>query len=60
MGQYKGYIYTRIGNPTSKALEDNIAYLENGINDDLIRLSVGCEGYEDLKEDLEQALAQIK
>ncbi len=31
-----------------------------GINEDLIRLSVGCEGYEDLKEDLEQALAQIK
>ncbi|MFC2167601.1 trans-sulfuration enzyme family protein [Acidobacteriota bacterium] len=31
-----------------------------GINDDLIRLSVGCEGYEDLKEDLEQALVQIK
>lgn len=31
-----------------------------GINGDLIRLSVGCEGYEDLKEDLEQALAQIK
>lgn len=26
----KGYIYTRIGNPTTKALEDNIAYLENG------------------------------
>ena len=29
-----------------------------GISDDLIRLSVGCEGYEDLKEDLEQALNQ--
>ncbi len=29
-GQDKGYIYTRIGNPTTKALEDNIAYLENG------------------------------
>lgn len=29
-----------------------------GISDDLIRISVGCEGYEDLKDDLEQALAQ--
>jgi methionine-gamma-lyase len=29
-----------------------------GISDDLIRLSVGCEAYEDLKEDLEQALAR--
>lgn len=29
-GQDNGYIYTRIGNPTTKALEDNIAYLENG------------------------------
>ncbi|OGD12096.1 MAG: methionine gamma-lyase [Candidatus Aminicenantes bacterium RBG_13_62_12] len=27
-----------------------------GISDDLIRLSVGCEGVEDLKADLEQAL----
>jgi methionine-gamma-lyase len=27
-----------------------------GISDDLIRLSVGCEGYEDLREDLGQAL----
>ena len=29
-GKEKGYIYTRIGNPTIKALEDNIAALENG------------------------------
>ncbi len=28
-----------------------------GITDDLVRLSVGCEGLEDLKDDLEQALA---
>jgi cystathionine beta-lyase/cystathionine gamma-synthase len=28
-----------------------------GITDDLIRLSVGCETYEDLKSDLEQALS---
>jgi len=27
-----------------------------GITEDLIRLSVGCEGYEDLRSDLEQAL----
>jgi methionine-gamma-lyase len=31
-----------------------------GITDDLIRLSVGCEGYEDLRQDLEQALDQAK
>jgi cystathionine beta-lyase/cystathionine gamma-synthase len=30
-----------------------------GISDELIRLSVGCEDYEDLKDDLSQALAQI-
>lgn len=29
-GKSDGYIYTRIGNPTIKALEDNIAALENG------------------------------
>jgi methionine-gamma-lyase len=27
-----------------------------GITDDLVRLSVGCEGYDDLRADLEQAL----
>ncbi len=27
-----------------------------GITDDLVRLSVGCEGFEDLKDDLDQAL----
>ena len=31
-----------------------------GISNDLIRLSVGCEGYEDLQEDLDQALRQAK
>ena len=31
-----------------------------GITDDLIRLSVGCEGYEDLRDDLEQALAKAE
>jgi methionine-gamma-lyase len=29
-GKESGYIYTRIANPTIKALEDNVAYLENG------------------------------
>ncbi|MGB9836711.1 MAG: trans-sulfuration enzyme family protein [Candidatus Saccharicenans sp.] len=30
---------------------------ESGITDDLIRLSVGCEAFEDLRDDLDQALA---
>jgi methionine-gamma-lyase len=30
IGEKPGYIYTRMGNPTVKALEDNIAALENG------------------------------
>jgi methionine-gamma-lyase len=29
-GQEDGYIYTRIGNPTMRALEDSVADLENG------------------------------
>ncbi len=29
-GKEDGYIYTRIGNPTTRAFEDNIAYLEHG------------------------------
>jgi methionine-gamma-lyase len=29
----------------------------SGIRDDLVRLSVGCEAYEDLRDDLDQALA---
>jgi methionine-gamma-lyase len=29
-GEEDGYIYTRIGNPTIRALEDNVAELENG------------------------------
>ena len=31
---------------------------EGGITDDLIRFSVGCEGFEDIRDDLDQALAQ--
>ncbi|RKX19066.1 MAG: methionine gamma-lyase, partial [Candidatus Zixiibacteriota bacterium] len=30
-GKEKGYIYTRIGNPTIEALENKLAELENGI-----------------------------
>lgn len=30
-----------------------------GITDDLVRLSVGCEDFEDLRDDLEQALKRI-
>jgi methionine-gamma-lyase len=30
-----------------------------GILDDLVRLSVGCEDFEDLREDIDQALSQI-
>ncbi len=29
-GEHPGYIYTRMGNPTSNALEENLAALENG------------------------------
>ena len=32
---------------------------EAGIVDELVRLSVGCEDFEDLKEDLDQALNRI-
>ncbi|MFW5793290.1 MAG: trans-sulfuration enzyme family protein [Bacteroidota bacterium] len=31
-GKSDGYIYTRIGNPTTRALEQNIAELENGFD----------------------------
>lgn len=29
-GEYPGYIYSRLGNPTVQALEENVASLENG------------------------------
>ena len=32
---------------------------EAGILDELVRISVGCEDYEDLRDDLDQALNQI-
>ena len=31
-GEKNGYIYTRMGNPTSTALEENLAALENGFS----------------------------
>ncbi|MCK4558147.1 MAG: PLP-dependent transferase [Calditrichia bacterium] len=30
------------------------------MSDELVRLSVGCEGYEDLRDDLNQALDKIE
>ncbi len=33
---------------------------EAGISDDLVRISVGCEDYRDLRDDLNQALQNIK
>ena len=33
---------------------------EAGISDELVRISVGCEDYEDLRDDLSQALNKIK
>ena len=33
--------------------------MESGILDDLVRLSVGCEGFDDLRNDLDQALHKI-
>jgi methionine-gamma-lyase len=32
---------------------------EAGITDDLIRISVGCEAFEDLRDDLDQALGKV-
>jgi methionine-gamma-lyase len=32
---------------------------EAGITDDLVRISVGCEAFADLREDLDQALAKV-
>lgn len=53
-----GGIETLIQHPASMthASVPRVEREEAGITDDLIRLSVGCEDYEDLKADLEQAL----
>ncbi len=34
--------------------------LRAGVSDDLVRIAVGCEDFEDLRDDLDQALAQIR
>ena len=33
--------------------------MKSGIRDDLVRLSVGCEEFEDLRADLDQALKKV-
>jgi methionine-gamma-lyase len=53
-----GGIETLIEHPASMthagvALEER---LKAGITDDLVRIAVGCEDYDDLEKDLEQAL----
>ncbi len=42
----------------SHASYDRAARLEHGITDELIRLSVGLEAFEDLRDDLDQALGK--
>ena len=42
----------------SHASYDRADRLAHGIHDDLIRLSVGLEAFEDLRDDLDQALTQ--
>lgn len=44
----------------SHASYDREARLAHGISDGLIRLSIGLEAFEDLRDDLDQALAQAK
>jgi len=34
--------------------------IKAGISDELVRIAVGCEDYEDLRDDLDQALNKIK
>jgi len=34
--------------------------IKSGISDELVRIAVGCEDYEDLRDDLDQALKTIK
>jgi methionine-gamma-lyase len=53
-----GGVETLIEHPASMthAGMPQIERLEAGIRDDLVRLAVGCEAWEDLQDDLEQAL----
>jgi len=41
-GEQDGYIYTRIGNPTVRVLEDNVAELENGYGGIAISSGMGA------------------
>ena len=54
-----GGIETLIQHPASMthASMPPEARAESGIKDELVRLAVGCEAYEDLRLDLEHALA---
>lgn len=56
-----GGIETLIEHPASMthAILSRDEREEAGITDDLIRVSVGCESFEDLREDCEQALAKV-
>ena len=56
-GESTGYDYGRVANPTRESLEKTVALLKRtGLDDKLLRLSVGIEDVEDLKADLQQAL----
>ena len=56
-GESTGYDYGRVANPTRESLEKTVAFLKRtGLDDKLLRLSVGIEDVEDLKADLQQAL----
>jgi len=56
-----GGVETLIEHPASMthALVPRAEREEAGIRDELVRLSVGCEAYEDLEADLSQALEQV-
>ena len=51
VGKHKGYVYSRIANPTQTALERNVA--------GLVRLSAGIEDAGDIIGDLERAFKEI-
>ena len=56
LGDSKSLITHPAGTTHSQMTEDELS--EAGISDDLIRLSIGLESIEDLKEDLQSALDQ--
>jgi O-acetylhomoserine/O-acetylserine sulfhydrylase-like pyridoxal-dependent enzyme len=66
-----GNIYSRIMNPTNDVLEKRLAALdsgiltekeqfETGVTSEYIRVSVGIEDIEDIREDFDQALKASK